>query len=172
MTNHQLGPPLRRRRLLLIYALIAVITFGSLFSIVTDTERWPFSAYPMFSWVKREPTVTAFRLFGVTAEEHPGEIPLSASGYLQPFDNSRLSAAFRALTHRDANRDQELSEALQDALRRYEKLRRAGRHSGPQLRGIRLYRLFWELDPRARNVDRPDRKVLIFEITSPMKETP
>jgi hypothetical protein len=69
--------------------------------------------------------------------------------------------------HADPQRHPLLRTALQDCLARYEDLRRSGRHNGPALVGVRLYRLRWRLDRWARNVDRPDSRTLILEVRKP-----
>ena len=60
-----------------------------------------------------------------------------------------------------------MNEALLDTLTRYEQLRLAGRHNGPPLQGLRLYKLGWRRDNRAENVDRPDRQELVAEVEQP-----
>jgi hypothetical protein len=151
---------LGRQRIWLIYAVIAVIVGGSLFDIVTDTEHWPFSQYGMYSDYQQDYSTNILRLFGVTEEESPHEISLREFNYIQPFDEARLGEALIPML----SRKQLLSQALRDCLLRYEVLRHAGRHDGPPLQGIRLYQLFWKLDPWASNISRPDRKELIFEV--------
>lgn len=155
--------PLERTRIWLANAVIAVIIGGSLFEYLAGAENWPFSRYPMYSGVQRERSFSVLRLFGVTDEERPHEIPLTDFRYIQPLDEIRLwIASDRMLRH--PNSQQLLSEALRDCLARYEALRLAGRHEGPPLQGIRLYRLSWELDPWARNIEQPDRRDLILGI--------
>jgi hypothetical protein len=150
--------PMPRRRLLLVYALMAIILGGSLADLIRDTEHWPFSQYPMYSGAVQAHSFNVLRLFGVT--EDGSEISLHDDmRYLQPFDNSRLPQAFE----RAAEQDQ-LKDAVLDCFLRYEALRRAGRHSGPRLRAMRLYRVYWVLDPWARNIDNPDRKDLFVEV--------
>lgn len=157
-----------RERLWLVYAVIAVIGGGSLFAIINDAEYWPFSPYGMYSDMRRERSLTWLRLFGVTNAEEPQEIPLLATEYIQPFDQSRLP---KALSQMRRNPDKQ-REALRDCLTRYESLRRAGHHHGPPLQGIRLYALEWQLDPWARNADRPERRDLILEVMQPEKKEP
>src|SRR5262249_46660523 len=131
---------------------------GSLFDIIRDTEHWPFSQYPMYSQTEKSHSLTAFRLFGVTQDG--SEISLHDDmRYLQPFDNSRLPEALELVSE-----SHQLKEAVLDCFLRYEALRRAGRHSGPQLKALRLYRVYWVLDPWARNVDHPNRKDLFVEV--------
>jgi len=154
-----------RRRIWLVYAVIVVLGGGSLFAIINDAEYWPFSPYGMYSDMRRERSLTWLRLFGVTKAEEPQEIPLLAPEYIQPFDQARLP---KALSQMSRNPDKQ-REALRDCLRRYESLRQAGRHHGPPLQGVRLYRLEWQLDPLARNVDRPERRALILEVMQPEK---
>jgi hypothetical protein len=159
---------LSRPRYLLINTLILVIIAGSLFDVVTRKEHWPFSPYDLYSGVSRHYSLTLLRLYGVLEAEPFREIPLYAYRYIQPFDNARLRFALETMDV-DPERVPELTEALRDCLRRYEALRAVGRHNGPSLRGMRLYRVDWKLDPWARNLEFPDRKQLLFEISQPPK---
>jgi hypothetical protein len=148
-----------RPRLLVVYALGAVIFGGALADLVRDTEHWPFSQYPMFSYMQQAKTYSMLRLYGVVQRSPLIEVPLDSNLYLEPFDNSRLPAALQI-----AIRENRLDEGVTDCLTRYEALRRADRHGGPPLVAMRLYRLTWALDPSASNVDRPDRKDLLSEV--------
>jgi len=159
---------------------MVVILAGSVVDMVTGREHWPFSPYGMYATVPGQRSLVGLRLFGVTegtaevvrakragARELGGgrEILLVASKYIQPFTPSRLEGALWELKRRGGQ--EALREALGDCLRRYEQRRLAGGHRGPPLRGIRLYRVSWRLDPWARNVDCPDRKELILEVVRP-----
>jgi hypothetical protein len=148
----------------IIHGMIAFIIAGSLVDIITAAEHWPFSPYPMYSVVKRNRTVTDLRLVGITKDPVPREFPLIVSEYLQPFDRSRLGASFPTMLRRP-DREKLLRVALEDCLRRYEVHRLASRHNGPPLQGLRLYEMSWKLDPRAGNLDHPERKDLLFEVT-------
>jgi hypothetical protein len=158
------APAMLRWRLLTVYALGAVILGGSVFDSVTDTEHWPFSQYSMFSWVESpaDHSFTMLRLYGVTQRQPLLEFPLDKNEYFEPFDNSRMSAALLI-----ALRENRLTPALEDCLKRYDALRASGTHHGPALQALRLYRVTWILDPQARNVDNPDRKELLGEIFEP-----
>lgn len=156
-----------RPRVLLVYGVIALITVGSLFDIVTGREHWPFSPYPMYATVARKRSLTVLRLYGVTKAAPAREIPLVAFRYIQPFNSARLEGALRTIMARRGRRP--LQAALLDCLQRYEKLRKAGRHDGPPLQAIRLCRVYWKLDPWARNVDSPNRKELILEVSTPRR---
>jgi hypothetical protein len=149
-------------RLLVIYIVLGVIVGGSLFCIATETERWPFSSYPMYSKIQQTYSLTQFRLYGVMRDEGAKEFPLVEYRYTQPFDNARIDASFARLYAHPAQ-EQLLKEALRDFHSRYEALREQGRHSGPPLRGLRLYKVVWTLDPLARNVNDPDRRELLAE---------
>jgi phage shock protein A len=153
-----------KRRLLFVNAVIIFLAANSLFDIATDRQHWPFSNYPMYSWVQRDYLLSAPQLFGVRKGEPNDEMPLRGD-YIRPFDNSRLRWSFdRLMSEDDPEKRQEmLNEALRDCLTRYEKARLAGDHDGPPLQGIRLYRLQWRLHPLAENRDQPDRRELIAE---------
>ena len=158
---------LSRGRVYFVYLIIGVIVGGSLYDLARDSEHWPFSQYGMYSEVQRDPSLSVMRLFGVTRGESQ-EIPMLRFDYVQPLDQSRIRWAFEDMNYRP-NREQRMRAALSDCLARYERLREAGRHHGPPLEAIRLYRLYWKLDPWARNANGPDRKELLFEVS---KRTP
>lgn len=160
---------LERRRELLVYAVIFVITSGSLFDIATQREHWPFSPYRMFSSVKRNHSISLTRLVGVTESIPPREISLLDPQYIQPLSSLGLSTSLNRKPN-DVTYEQYYTEALRHVLDRYEALRIAGAHDGPRLRGIRLYKYHWKLDPWARNADRPDRQELILEIMDPIEK--
>jgi hypothetical protein len=146
-------------RLLLVYALGAIIFGGTLSDMLSDTEHWPFSPYPMYSTMDVSETYSFLRLYGVLQRSPLVEVPLDDNIYLQPFDNSRLPPALER-----AAMENRLDEAMADCLARYESARQAGRHGGPRLVGVRLYRLTWTLQPSASNVDQPDRKELLGDV--------
>ena len=89
---------------------------------------------------------------GVPARRGNGEIALLDSDLIAPFDQCRLSTAL-ARTYNNPARRALTNLMLADVLRRYENARRAGKHDGPPLAAVRLYRMQWHLDPGARNVD-------------------
>ena len=146
-----------------------MLLVASAYDILRGREHWPFSCYPMYSRVELEPTMTQFRIFGVSAEDPDRELILQDRRFLEPFDNSRLGQALKRIGAGD-NPEAGLRVALTDCLQRYEALRSAGRHDGPPLRALRLYRLTWVLDPRAANRERPDTRLLIAEVQPPSTE--
>jgi hypothetical protein len=152
---------------MLVNVVTIMLIAGSLFCIVLDEEYWPFSQYPMFSWVTREYSISEWRLYGVTQEEPHGEIPLlTSTKYIKPFDQIRLQIALgKIVSTPDAERRQNmLDKALLDLLERYEQLRRARHHGGPPLQGIRLYSTWSQFDPRRVNVDFPKHRKLVAEV--------
>jgi len=160
------------RRVLLVHVVIALLIGGSLYTIVTDLEYWPFSQYPMYSMlVEEKDSLEALRLFGVTQEEPHQEVPVRDYQYIQPFPRSRFHSALKWIYVKTARnpemRQQMLNEALLDSLQRYEERRLAGRHDGPPLQGMRLYGVQWQLDARAENADHPDQRVLLAEVEQP-----
>jgi hypothetical protein len=158
--------PLARPRILIIDALMGLILAGSLFNIVMDEEHWPFSNYPMYSFEEKSRSLTKFRLYGVTQEEPLREFPLLQFRYTQPFDNSRLNYSFASIyAYNYPGRARDLHNAVQNCFQRYETSRQEGRHNGPPLQAMRLYQVHWVLDAWARNVDQPDSKELVVEVT-------
>jgi hypothetical protein len=161
--NDPQGPAMSRRGLLVAYLAVVPILGGSTIAICRDSEHWPWSCYPMYSNPDSGRHFDDYRLYGVPADFPSSEIPLANdSRYIRPFDNFRLAGAlFKAVGK------PRLHGELVDLLMRYEQMRREGRHGGPELITIRLYHVFWTLDPWGRNLDSPDRKELIDEAESP-----
>jgi hypothetical protein len=152
------------RRLLVAHCIILFVIAGSLYDIGTRQEHWPFSNYPMFSSVHRQPTLTWLRLFGVTDDNR--EVPLLKYNELWPLDQSRLPLGLRRVADQpDSGR--RLQGALSDVLNRYNARREKGEIKGPELRAVRLYKLAWTLEPFAANLDRPSTRQLVAETAAP-----
>lgn len=149
-----------RRRL--VHLLLAVVAAGSAYDILVFREHWPFSHNPMYATVQG-PTFERFRLFGVTAE---GEVPLAADEHFAPFDDPRLSTMLLRIAAHPRAREA-LPIASDALLERYRTLAAQGAHDGPPLRGLRLYRLVWRLDPTLANLDRPERRQLLLAMEPP-----
>ncbi|HEX7118969.1 MAG TPA: hypothetical protein VF212_09285 [Longimicrobiales bacterium] len=153
-------------RLLVVNAALLFVILGSLYDIARFREHWPFSPYWMYSHARVARTIDAAQLYGVAGDGSGREILLSDPRYIYPFDVTKLRVALERMAADPAGAER-LRSALADCLARYELLRRAGVHDGPPLRGVRLYRSEWMLDPWARNASRPDRRELIAEVLDP-----
>ena len=152
-----------RPRLIAANLLIAFLLAASAYDVIRDEEHWPFSQYPMFSRVAETRELTWLRLYVVTPDGR--EFPLLTRRQVFPFDQSRLSKALGSMrTRPDAGAD--IRAALANCLERYERLRKQGRHDGPAAVGMRLYEVKWTLHPEAANVDAPDSRELLSEVSS------
>ncbi len=147
-----------RSRRLLANLLVLGIVAGTAAAIATGRELWPFSPYPMFSTVRRGPTVARPWLYGVLSDGT--EAPLADRAAFHPFRLSQLESAFDRLGPAD------LREGLEDMLSRYEARRRSGRHSGPPVAGLRVYRMTFELEADGGNRDRPLARELLAEVSA------
>jgi hypothetical protein len=156
--------PMSRIGLLAAYIPITLILGGSLFDMLRDTEHWPWSNFPMYSQIEEKGKYFEdYRLYGIPKSNPDNEFSLSTdSRYTQPFDPSRLAEALSLLAD-----DPRMHEGLQDCLRRYDSLRRAGGHNGPELSALRLYRVGFVLKPDARNSENPEEKIQLDEVTPP-----
>jgi len=150
------------RRYVLANAVILFIVAASLYDVLRDEEHWPFSQYPMFNRVTSSRDLKWLRLYGVTQDGQ--ESALIRYSDVFPFDQSRLSKALGSIAARPGA-VAELRAALANCLERHERQRRMGLQPGPPLAGLRLYEVRWALDPRAANVDRPDSRRLLAEVT-------
>ncbi len=148
--------PLRVR---LVYAVVGVIVLGHLHEIARQQEHWPFTNYPMWARVTRDWHVREVMPFGVTDQQPPREFDLRDPKYFAPMPAIYQRLNFQRAAGRASVRDRMLG----DYLRRYDQLRRDGRHDGPPLKGLRLYEWNWTMDPRAGNAKSPDQKTLLYE---------
>ncbi len=153
-------PEMSRARQRFVHALLAVVLTGSAYAVVTGQEAWPFSPYPMYAKAERQRTLIRYETFGI--QEDRSEIRLDGR-HLRPFIISRFSTAIKELQADPARRGR-VSEAVEDCLRRYDRLRLSGKIQGPPLIGMRLYRTKWQLDPLARNIDQPVERLKLAEI--------
>jgi hypothetical protein len=155
--------PMSRRRMFAAYGVILFIIGGSFLDLARDTEHWPWSCYPMYSYPESGTTFSDLRLYGVIAGDPKSELPLyNDERFVQPFDQSRMAEVLAKTSWMPG-----IDDGLRNCLKRYETLRRAGRHDGPALSGLRLYKVYWTLDPWGANIDKPDKKVLLHEVSLP-----
>lgn len=154
---------MRAWRQRLVQSLMAVVIGGHCYDIATGREHWPFSPYPMYSHLPHW-TMETGRIMAVPSGGG-AELVWREPHLLAPFDQSRLLQGLDTLLR--AGDRPRVTAALRDCLVRYERRRRAGEHDGPALHALRYYRTHWALDPEARNVDRPDRRDLVVEVTLP-----
>jgi hypothetical protein len=101
------------------------------------------------------------RVVGVSGGE---EIPLTAQRHFAPFNAARLSAALVRLGQL-RNQPEQFQSASRNLIQLYENSRRQGLHNDPPLEALRIYQMQWQLDPWARNVDTPDLRQLLVEVT-------
>jgi hypothetical protein len=142
---------------LFVHVLLAVLVAVPAWDIVEKAEHWPWGSYRMFAGIADD-RLSRRVLFGVDAQG--AEVPLHNSDVLHPFDRVRLNDALLPLLTAPGA----LDVALRDVLDRYESRRRAGAHDGPALRGIRLYEVYWRLDPQARNRDDVTNRTMLAEV--------
>lgn len=144
-----------------LLALIAV----HLVELARDKEHWPFFSYPMYSWIEPERAVQSHRLVGVIAATGE-EVALQDPELIYPFDQSRLADG-ALLISRSPDASARWAAVVPDLFARYERRRREGLHAGQPLSGMRIYLTRHELDPWARNLERPERRELAAEFMAP-----
>ncbi|HYP88603.1 MAG TPA: hypothetical protein VEQ59_10625 [Polyangiaceae bacterium] len=161
--SNRFGMTVARR--VTVTALLLLLIGAHLVDLVVDSEQWPFSNYPMYSWKETQHFIESQRLLGVRADNGQ-EISLQPREFTEPFDQSRLAEAFKQID-RAPDAAERWSKAMPNLFDIYERRRRAGQHSGPALRGMRAYFTRHELDPEARNLEHPEHRKLLAEIMRP-----
>ena len=149
----------KRERFLRIF--IGLLVGGSLLSIGTGVEVWPFSPYPMYRGIQ-EPTTSQARVVVVTEQ---GESDLRYGRWLAPLDPVRLAVALERLKSRE-DRPAALRSVAAFALERYNSLRHRPMPANEAI-GVRIYRAKWVLEPWARNRHHPDTLTMMFEWKRP-----
>jgi hypothetical protein len=112
---------------------LGILLTGFSASIAWDTDIWPFSNYPMYSYF-RLPEYRSFALVGVTKD---GEVLLNRSIYWAPFDGAKLQKSLIRMSQLE-NPENHYKPALEYLFTRYNE-RRGQAHSGPHLKALRLY---------------------------------
>lgn len=150
--------------------LALVLVAGQAAAVAVQRELWPFSPYPMYSKQLRGEWRSAIRMYGVTAgSSGQHEVPLFRRRYFYPLRlldvHSHVIPWVKEIERAPSSDPAMLHARLRALLDRYEALRQRGRHKGPPLEAIRLYRLHWKHDPWVRKTS-PDRRDLLIEITT------
>lgn len=180
-------------RVWLVHAMLFVLVAGHLVEVVMQREHWPFSHYPMWSLPAEGWEVNREMLRGVTDEPTPREVPLVPAEHLYPVpyptvvvqmqqaarsvaemgkaeaEADRLRAAGKPADAplATAARKRTEAERIVGGLREhYANRRAAGKHAGPPLKEIRLYRVTWKMDADASAASRqnPVRTTLLYPV--------
>ncbi|HEY1923388.1 MAG TPA: hypothetical protein VGG44_11615, partial [Tepidisphaeraceae bacterium] len=110
--------PMSRKRMMIAYAVILFIIGGSFLDLARDTEHWPWSCYPMYSYPESGTTFNDLRLYGVLASDPKSELSLyTDERFTQPFDQSRMAEALAATSWLPG-----IDDGMRNCLKRYETL--------------------------------------------------
>jgi hypothetical protein len=149
---------LRPTRVMTVQCVTFLLVGMQVIEMGLQLEHWPFSNYPMYSGI--QPTRLSWvRVAGIV---HGSEFWLSDS-QIRPFAHDRISHALNRHVSSGPNWQARADDALAGILRLYEAGRQTGRHAGPPLLGVRLYRLAWALNPSLANQPARESKELIRE---------
>jgi len=136
----------------LVSALAALLVFGHAYDVFTKDEHWPMSSYPMYADMLTTPTFRLVRLFAVTSESPPREIPIE-----QGWMRNNLN---RILRRADAD------VQMRKAITAYGRANGWSRDGQPVL-AYRVYEQHWALDADADSDRAPDSTKLVFELHRP-----
>ena len=149
-------------------SLINVMLFGligaSAYEISIRGEHWPFSSYPMFSKTRREGRVEHYALQAIP-QDGSQAFPLYQPKHVHPFLWYRQRAAFRRMLEGPGGKAA-VKVGLADTMARYEQGRVKGRHDGPPLRALQLYRIEWSIDPDEPDLVKNEQSAFITEVLS------
>ena len=140
-----------RRRRRLVSRVVIVILLGHAAAVWAHAEAWPFSRYTLYTRTENWGDYMTLRLYGLTAAG--AEFPVDHR-YFPPMDSGRYSRALKKTFAWDDAKKPRKSE-LRKWAALYEANRRAGRHDGPALAVLRLYKVGWRMLPDAANRHAP-----------------
>lgn len=151
--------PMRRHRLWVAGGVLSFIVLGHVAAFASHTEPWPFSRYHLYSKVysTREPIK---RLYLVGLTEGGREVALS-NRHFPPIDGTRLRRALSRIFEPEDDAPVD-PEQLAGWLELYERFRVEGKHDGPALVGMRVYKGEWHFRGDARNAKDPPDKRFFF----------
>ena len=153
-----------RTRRVLVNLLLVGLLAGAAFEIGTGGEHWPFSSYPMFSRIRQEARVDHLAFVAVPSDGSAA-FPLYKHEQIHPFHWYRQRRAFKRLLDGPGG-EAAARVGLADLLQRYESGRRDGRHEGPPLETLRLYRVEWAIDPDAPELIEHEERTFVVEVAS------
>jgi hypothetical protein len=156
---------LGRRRARLVQGLIGVVLGGSLLSLGTGVEVWPFSPYRMYATIQG-PSITVLRLYGITGA---GEVDLQEVQDVPPFDRTRFQTALRRL-FRSRQGCASMGGVARYAISQYRTLHPSDVQGSGALRGVRLYQVTWRLDHPVLTLTPDDRTLVCQWLTASERE--
>jgi hypothetical protein len=152
-------------RLAVAHGMILTLLAGGLYDTATGREHWPFSPYAMFAEVDLSRSASKLVLVGMD-EDRNLEVPRAGAWVAQPLSVGRLGVALE-LELAEPRGAERVALIVTQLLARYDRMRVQGRHPGPRLAALRLYRLEWNLDIAVDRARPADRRTLIVEARQP-----
>ena len=146
----------------LVLVLLACLTMPAAWGMHRGVDFWPISFYPMFSRVRERAHLDHLALTALPADGSAA-FPLFRSEMIHPYGWYRQRRGLRELLDGPGGVPA-VRVGLADVARRYEQNRRAGRHGGPPLSGIRLERVDYDLDPAAEGLVRRVERAEVTEL--------
>ncbi len=142
-----------------------MLLFGlpSVLIALAGGEVWPFLDYRMYAETKVSPTIEWLELIGQTQGET--QFPLTDARYFAPFEPSDLLTALYTVEGLHQTASTRAQGVLRDLLAVYEKRRHAGKHTGPALKSLDVYRIQWTAQPGLPNYHQPDSQTLLHSVS-------
>jgi len=122
-----------------------------------QADGWLFENFSLFSAVSRPTRDTRYSIYGVRQADGT-ELRLDESVYWAPLDLIRIRAALQLVARASKGDEARFLEALRE---RYRLNAERGRHGGPALESIRIYRVTYDW---TAGVDHPtSKRTLVME---------
>ena len=160
---------MRAWRVWVVLAVAAAITFGHLYDIITMTEQWPFSHYPMYARAEKRKLISVLSLFAVIKRDGKRQVVRVTDApdipQLPALNEGRLRVILMTAWNRPEPQNVALAnQVLADYIRLYETRRFAGEIDGPAILEARLYQMKWKLRPDGSRQRRPLETKLLTSV--------
>jgi hypothetical protein len=125
--------------------------------VFRQADGWLFENFSLFSALSKSTKITRYSIYGVRQGDGT-ELRLDESAYWAPLDLNRIRAALELIARASKGDEGRFLEALSE---RYRLNAERGRHGGPALESIRIYRVTYDW---TGGVDHPtSNRTLVME---------
>jgi hypothetical protein len=161
--------PMKTWRIWLVLGVAAVITFGHLYDIITKTEQWPFSYYPMYARAEKKRVQHVISLFAVIKRDGKRQVVRVTDApdipQIAALNEGRLRVILMSAWNRPpGNNEAAAKQVLADYIRLYESRRHTGEIDGPKILEARLYKLTWKLRADGSRTKKPTATELLASV--------
>lgn len=163
--------PMKSWRIWLVLSFAGLLAAWHLYDIISQTEQWPFSYYPMYARVEKKRSLSVLSLYAVIKRDGKRHVVRVTDApdipQIPALTEGRLRVILMAAWNKPpGNNEQAARTVLADYIRLYDNLRRLGTIDGPEILEARLYKVTWKLRSDGKHSSRPTATELLASTTA------